>query len=209
LIQENQNPLKFERKLLKEWLQLEEIRARILEAAEQKNYSLISEEIKRFLSAASGFEYQEVVWYKTVQDYEKALGVNLPTHPFALLRSREQHKKMPWEYEGRTWYYWLHIFSTNYGWTEEQIAHLDIDTAIGLLQEILITIQEEHEWQWSLTEIAYPYNQSTKKSEFHELPRPDWMKKIVPKPEKIKIRRDLLPIGNVIGEGYEGEITQP
>ena len=188
---------------------LEELRAKILEAAERKAPAEVSAATVAYLEAASNVKYQETVWYKTVQDYEKALGINLPTHPFALLRSREQHKKMPWEYEGRTWYYWLHIFSTNYGWTEEQIAHLDIDTALGLLQEILITIQEEHEWQWSLTEIAYPYNQSTKKSEFHELPRPDWMKKIVPKPQKIKIRKDQIPQGLIVGENYAGEITQP
>lgn len=200
--------VKFERKLLKDWLVLEELRAKILEAAESgKDYGAIAAAVRNYISAASGFEYQEVVWYKTVQDYETALSVNLPTHPFALLRSREKHQKMPWEYEGRTWYYWLHIFSKNYGWSEEQIANLDIDTALGLLQEILITIQEEHEWQWSLTEIAYPYNQNTKKSEFHELPRPDWMKKIVPKPEKIKIRKDLLPQGRILGEGYENETT--
>ena len=201
--------VKFGRKLLKEWLALEEIRAKIIGAAESgKDYAAIAVAVRNYISAASGSEYKDTVWFETLQNFENALSANLPIHLFPLLKSKEKGKVMPWEYEGRTWYYWLHIFSKWYGWTEEQIAKLDIDTAIGLLQEILITEQVEHEWQWSLTEIAYPYNQTTKKSEFKELPRPDWMKKIVPKPEKIMIRTDMLPIGNIIGEGYESETSQ-
>lgn len=203
ILPEKRGGVSFERKLLKEWLALEEIRAKIIEAAEQKNHSLISEGVRKFVSAASSVEYKDMVWFETLQNFENALSANLPIHPFPLLKSKEKGKVMPWEYEGRTWYYWLHIFSRWYGWTEEQIANLDIDTAIGLLQEILISEQMEHEWNWSLTEIAYPYNKSTKKSEFKELPRPDWMQKIVPKPEKIKIRRDLLPQGLVLGERYD------
>lgn len=179
---------------------LEELRAKILEAAERKAPAEVSAATVAYLEAASNVKYQESVWYKTVQDYEKALSVNLPTKPFPLLKSREKNERMPWEYEGRTWYYWMHIFSTNYGWSEEQIAKLDIDTAIGLLQEILITRQEEHEWQWSLTEIAYPYNQTTKRSEFHALPRPDWMKKIVQRPQKVRMKASMLPVGNIIGQ---------
>ena len=185
---------------------LEELRAKILEAAD-KNYADVSAAVRKYLSTASSVEYQETVWYQTVKDYESALQANFPVHSFALLKSREKREKMPWEYEGRTWYYWLHVFSKNYGWPEEQIAKLDIDTAIGLLQEILISGQTEHEWQWSLTEIAYPYNSATKKSVFHELPRPDWMKKIVPKPQKMKISKDLLPQGLVLGEGQNESET--
>lgn len=195
----------FDRKLLKDWLDLEELRAKILEAAEKGNHAETSAAVVAYLTAASSVSYEPGAWFEVVKDYENSLKANLPTHSFALLRTREKHEKMPWEYEGRTWYYWLHIFSKNYGWSENQIANLDIDTAIGLLQEILITRQEEHEWQWSMTEIAYPYNSSTKKSEFHELPRPDWMKKIVPKPKKMRIRADLFPQGLILGEGQNTE----
>jgi hypothetical protein len=192
----------FKRKLLKEWLQLEEIRVHILEAAEKKNYSEVASGVTSYISAASSIEYKPGSWFEDLQNFEKAVVVNLPTYKFALLRTREKNEKLPWEYEGRTWYYWLHIFSSAYGWDDNRIETLDIDTAIGLLQEILIQEQLDHEFSWSLTEIAYPYNSVTKKSEFHALPRPDWMKKIVPK-QKVMIRKDLLPVGNVIGEGYE------
>ena len=131
--------VKFGRKLLKEWLALEEIRAKIIGAAELRLYSEVASGVKAFVSAASSVEYKDTVWFETLQNFENALSANLPIHLFPLLKSKEKGKVMPWEYEGRTWYYWLHIFSKWYGWTEEQIAKLDIDTAIGLLQEILIT----------------------------------------------------------------------
>jgi hypothetical protein len=200
--------VKFERKLLKEWLALEEIRAKIIGAAGSgKDYAEVSAAVRNYISAASSVEYKDTVWYETLQNFENALSANLPTHFFPLLKSKEKGKVMPWEYEGRTWYYWLHLFSKEYGWTEAQIAKLDIDTAIGLLQEIVISEQVEHEWQWSMTEIAYPYNKNTKKSEFQELPRPDWMKKIVPAPKKVMMRIEDLPKGLIIGEGYESKTT--
>jgi hypothetical protein len=195
-----ENPIRYKRKLLKDWLALEEIRANLLEAAEQKNYSLISEGVRKYISAASDIEYKSGVWFEDLENFENAVRENLPTLKFALLRTREKGDKLPWEYEGRTWFYWLHLFSGAYGWTENQISELDIDTAIGLLQEILIEEQLRHEWEWSLTEIAYPYNSTTKKSEFKALPRPDWMKKIVPN-QKVMIRADLMPQGLILGEG--------
>lgn len=198
--------LTFERKLLRAWLELEELRAKTLEAAEKKDYPGVASGVTAYIiSAASCTSYQPGAWFDVVKDWENAIRVNLPEHPFPLLKSREKNEKMPWEYPGRTWYYWLHVFSTAYGWDEAQIGALDIDTAIGLLQEILISEQQRKEWEWSLTEIAYPYNETTKKSEFHPLPRPDWMKKIVPRPKKMMIRADMLPQGLVIGAGQPTE----
>lgn len=190
--------LKFERKLLREWLRLEELRGKILEAADQTNFVAIAAGLREYVSAASGVEYQSLSWFEDLENFEKAFEKNRPTFPFALLKSREKTEKLPWEYEGRTWFYWLHIFSSAYGWSEKQIAELDIDTAIGLLQEILIEEQLRHEWEWSRSEVAYPIDEHTKKSKFHELPRPDWMKKIAPPPKKVMIRKDMLPVGNVV-----------
>jgi hypothetical protein len=190
--------LTFERKLLREWLSLDKIREQIMDAAEHKNYSEVSLGVESYVSAASCVEWKTESWFDAAEKFEKAVTANVPTLQFALLRIKVKNEKLPWEYEGRTWYYWLHIFSSTYGWDEDRIANLDIDTAIGLLQEILITEQLDHEWQFSITELAYPYNETTKKSSFRPLPRPDWMKKIIPK--VTKIRKDFLPLGNIIGE---------
>jgi hypothetical protein len=156
--------------------------------------------VASYVSAASDVKYIPGTWFDDLDNFEKAVTVNLPTLKFALLNSREKSEKLPWEYEGRTWYYWLNLFSRAYGWSRQYIAMLDIDTAIGLLQELLIEEQLRHEWDWSLSEIAYPYDEKSKKSKFHELPRPDWMKKIAPPPKKVMIRVDMIPVGNVISE---------
>lgn len=79
-----------------------------------------------------------------------------------------------------------------------QTSELDPDDGVALLQEILTDDQLEKEWQWSLSEIAYPYNPDTKKSEFKNLPRPVWMQKEIRKPVKqIKIPASMLPVGIV------------
>lgn len=192
--------IKFERKLLRDWLRLEELRGHILEAAEKRNFAEVSAGLIAYISAASNLEYRPRAWFDDLEAFENAVRINLPTLSFALLKTKIKDEKFPWEYEGRTWYYWLHVFSSAYGWTEDVVAHLDIDTAIGLLQEILIEEQLNHEWEYSLTEMAYPYDEKSKKSHFRELPRPDWMKKITPPPKKVMIRKDMLPVGNVINE---------
>ena len=97
--------VKFERKLLKEWLALEEIRAKIIGAADTGLYSEVASGIRAYVSAASSVEYKDTVWFETLQNFENALSANLPIHPFPLLKSKEKGKVMPWEYEGRTWYY--------------------------------------------------------------------------------------------------------
>ena len=79
------------------------------------------------------------------------------------------------------------------------IEILDIDTAIGLYQEISIDDQFEKEWEWSLSEIAFPYNQSTKKQEYKPLERPEWMLPISPKQlPTMKMRKDMMPVGNIV-----------
>jgi hypothetical protein len=190
--------LTFKRKLLREWLSLDKIREQVLEAAERRNYSEVSLGIEKYVSAVSCVEWKIESWFDAVDNFEKAVVANLPTHQFALLRIKVKNEKLPWEYEGRTWYYWLHMFSSAYGWDENRISTLDIDTAIGLLQEILITEQLDHEWQWGLTELAYPYSETTKKSHFQALPRPEWMKKIIPR--VTKIRKSFMPLGVIIGD---------
>ena len=85
----------FERKLLKEWLALEEIRTKLLEAAGiRKDYAEISAAVRGYISAASSVEYKESVWFETVNDYEAALNANLPQHSFPLLKSKEKNTKI-------------------------------------------------------------------------------------------------------------------
>ena len=76
---------------------------------------------------------------------------------------------------------------------------MDIDTAIGAYQELSIDEQLQKEWEWGLSEVAYSYDSSTKKSRYVPLQRPAWMNPIIPKQlPVVKMRKSHLPVGNVI-----------
>jgi hypothetical protein len=68
---------------------------------------------------------------------------------------------------------------------------------MAYLQEILVNEQLDREFTWSTTEVAYPYNSTTKVSKFQPLTRPYFMHETA-KPLKImKIPRNLMPMGEV------------
>ena len=77
------------------------------------------------------------------------------------------------------------------------IGGMSIDSVIAYIQEILTEDQLEKEFKWSLSEIAYPYNKSTKKSEFKAMRRPYWMLADAPEIKKIRMLKSLVPVGNV------------
>lgn len=187
---------------LKEWTKLEPLRKSLEDAISSKDSNAIFDVMVKFVEIATTpkMEYQSLPWWEFLLLYTSAVSENSPTIEFPILReSGAKEKKLPWEYDGRSWYFWLNLFASNYGWTENIIAELDIDTAIGAYQEIEIDKQLAHEWEWGLSEIAYPYEAATKKSKYKPLPRPFWMSPIIPKQlPVVKMRRDHLPVGNVI-----------
>lgn len=147
----------------------------------------------------SKVDWQKVPWNEVIGLFSIVSQVNSPQLNFPILiESKKKQEKLPWEYKGREWYFWLNLFATAYGWNSDTVSKLDLDTAIGLYQELQIDGQLDREWWWGLSEISYPYNSSTKKAEFKALERPDWMKPIAQEPKKIKIRKDMMPVGNVI-----------
>jgi hypothetical protein len=144
-------------------------------------------------------DWNKVAWNEVIEVFSIVSQINSPQLDFPILvESKKRQEKLPWEYKGRDWYFWLNLFATSYGWDSDTVSILDIDTAIGLYQELQIDSQLDREWWWGLSEISYPYNSSTKKSEFKALERPDWMKPIAQAPKKVKIHKDMMPLGNVI-----------
>jgi hypothetical protein len=200
----------FERSHLHSWTQLEEIRSNILEAARKKDLQKVNDLVISYILTASKskeVDWDEQPWYMTLTAYEMAFKVNMPTMSFPILKVKsKENKKQPWEYPGRNWYYWLNTLCKVYGWSKEQVENLEIDDGIGLLQEILIDEQMQKEWEWGISEVSHGYNADTKKSEFHELPRPEWMKDITPAtPKRFKMLKSMLPAGIV---NYE-ETSKP
>ena len=189
---------------LKGWTSLEIVKKAMDEAISNTDFDSYFLSIIRFIeiaSPSSKIKWTEVPWQEFLSIYSEAVDLNSPSLPFPLLISRKkaEEKQLPWEYEGRSWYFWLNLFASNYGWDETTIGNLDIDTAIGLYQEILIDEQLQKEWQWGLSEIAFPYNQSTKKQEYKPLDRPEWMLPLAPKElPVIRMRKDMLPVGLIV-----------
>lgn len=124
--------------------------------------------------------------------------VNQPTKiPLLVTKSQEKNRPLSWDYSGREWHYWSHLLAKTYGWGLEEIKQLDVDVALAHIQEILTDEQLEREFLWSMSEIAYPYNPTTKQSKFSPLPRPYFMQMVAPEPKKVKMLKILAPVGEI------------
>lgn len=185
-----------DRARLKRWLQLEGIREQIARASDREDRSGFVAQIYSYLSVALSVEdnFEHLPWFEVVEAYQKILSINSPTLDLPLLHATDSGERVLWDYEGRTWYSWANIFSRAFGWALDYIAELDLDDAIALLQEIKADEQIQREWEWMLTEVSYD-----RKGKHKELPRPHWMRGIIiPDASKTKIKRSILPVGNVV-----------
>jgi hypothetical protein len=185
-----------DRAKLKRWLQLEGIREQIARAADREDRQGFVAHIYSYLSVALSVEedFSQLPWFEVVQAYQQLLSLNSPKLDLPLLHATDTGEKIPWDYEGRSWYSWANMFSSAFGWSLEYVAELDVDDAIALLQEIKADNQMKREWEWMLTEVSYD-----RKGKHKELPRPHWMRGIiVPDNSKTKIKKSMLPVGNVV-----------
>lgn len=200
-----------ERFKLKKWVEFEHIQKQLDQAIRDQNVDEYERKICLLISFAFGVSEEEILdapWYEQIQLASGITEINNIKHIPLLQKdsTKRPEIKEPWEYEGRTWFWWVNKLAKNYSWNREYIAELDIDEALALLQEILVDEQLQKEWEWSKTEIAYPYNETTKKSKFQPLTRPQWMigepVKAADVP-KVKILKKMLPVGRIIN-GEDG-----
>lgn len=189
---------------LRQWLELEEINKKIIEAMKGKSMLEASSLICSYLSVITKLDEETLktfFWLEIADAYITILLSCIPTTDFPLLHgTTKEETPISWDYEGRTWYMWSHLLMSKYGWTLKDTEDLYFNDGIAYIQEILIEEQLDKEWQWSLSEIAYSYNQITHKSEFKALPRPSWMvgmNKIEP-PKVARLPVSMLPQGLVM-----------
>lgn len=116
--------------------------------------------------------------------------------PF-MREERGPMKPPPYDYPDRNWAWWVHKLSSRYGWSRDEIFDLWPEEAACYLQEIFVSEIDESEARRSLSELAYRYDKGSKRSHFIPTPRPAWMVDSGP-PKRYRIRRDMLPVGNVI-----------
>lgn len=189
---------------LKVWLILEDLYLRIREAAESGNGAEFVDFIYSYLSAAFSIRVVDLevcAWHDLIKAFTADHNHNRPNIDFPVLRLAKEKQKSTengWEYSERNWFMWLHLLAKVYGWSIEYIANLEVNNAIALLQEILVEDQLDREFQWSMSEIAYPYNENTKKSKFQPLDRPEWMQPVPKEVKTVKIRTSDLPVGLVL-----------
>src|SRR3990170_9061208 len=140
--------LKPRRLTLRGWAALDDIGRSISEAAKEGRWQDVPELIHQTIELAVDKLDRNAFWMEVVELYNQTLEANLPIKKFPLLTSKEKSRPMPWEYPGRSWFFWLNLFAGKYGWDEWRVGGLDIDTAIGLDQGILIDEQVEQEGSW-------------------------------------------------------------
>ena len=182
---------------LKKWFQLEDIRSKTKEKAE--NGENIADLLCSYLSSAiCAGRWDKLKWDRVQAEYIWSIKLHTPLkdHKIFSNSSREKSNTL----SDNSWLMWANMLAESYGWRLDEIAELDIDDAIGLIQEILYSEQLQREWEWGLSEKSVSYDTRTKKAKFHPLERPDWMKipKKIIEPEKHRIFKDHLPPGVVV-----------
>jgi hypothetical protein len=181
------------RSTLKQWLVLQDKQVELYKAMEHRND--VAKHVVSYVSIALSIPEEDLTdlpWYDVGLVYLTIRNTNTTKFDFPFFNTRVKDKKEVWDYEGRTFYIWAHLFAEEYGWDLEYIANLDVDDAIALAQEIAVEEQLNKEWEWMRSEIAYQ-----SKDGFKELPRPDWMRYTRKPPEipKLKIRKEFMPSG--------------
>lgn len=200
----NGTTYKYIRPRLKQWIQLDELHSEIREATTRNDIQQLMDLVSEFLVVAFSNSSSEVwlalEWEQVLTLLSDILVMNQIRIKLPLIDNNyeKQEKKDAWEYKGRAWAYWVNRLASSYGWTVDKIEALYIEDAVQLLQEILLDQQFKREWEWSQSEIAYPYDASTKKSVFKPLARPSWMKPIPEAPKTVKMLKSMMPLGNVI-----------
>jgi len=212
IINVNGKSVEIERAKLRLWFNLEDMRSKLKEAVEKGDTQAVSLIICSYLSAASYEDvetFQDATWEEVAIAFADVNNLNSPRLQFPLFNIDEDKSfdKESWDYKGRTWYLWVHLLAKTYGWVEEYIAELEIESGLAFIQETIVEDQLKKEWEWSLTEMAYEYNKASKTSRYKPLPRPNWMRAIRRAPKKTKMLKMMLPFGpveNLSGMGLHG-----
>ncbi len=160
--------------------------------------------------------FESAPWFEVIQTFAEVASVNLIplADQYAILSVADGDEKddVPWDYHGRAGIVWKHILAYAYKWSLEDIDNLWPEQAVRFMMEILFEDITNKEFTHQLSEIAYEYDSTTKKSNYRPLRRPAWMvtgSEISQEKKKkgilTQIRRDFLPAGVVIGPGPTSE----
>lgn len=180
----------------RKWLDLEKLKQDLLEGSKDEGFP---DRVFAYISTALGLpvkKLERMGWKDSVSKLYEAYTQFTPQDIPIINGAPKEAKPVDWDYDGRGWFFYSHTLSKAYGWTLEYIAELDVNEALGHLQEILTDEQLEKEFYHGLSEVAYKYDKSTKKSSYVPMKRPYWMRPAAPKEiKKVRIKKSLLPMG--------------
>jgi len=199
------SPLKFiSRARLGAHLQLLRLQARFSQAAGPDELARLLEDYLS-LAGLSEADLKSLTGADLLETYLTLAGLNSwqwvlpwlrpPDAPG--LKPPEHAKEPPYHYAGRHWAIWIHKIAWAYGWSRDQILNLWPEEAAAYVQEIIIAEYDQAEEQRALSELSYRHNKHSNLMQFIPRPRPHWMvDNALPPP--VRVRRDMLPVGNVI-----------
>src|SRR5688572_28561735 len=99
---------------LKGWSHLDDLRQKIASEVEFERWQIIPNLVFDYVTSC-GVEIDDPPWFEVAELYQEAVKLNHPRINFPILSSSEKPKKHPWEYDGRTWFFWLNLFASHYG----------------------------------------------------------------------------------------------
>jgi hypothetical protein len=147
-------------------------------------------------------DFHSAPWYEVFNAHIAVEALNQVPHgtEFAILHTSELGgKPVPWDNPLRAIIIWIHLIAKTYAWAKSEIEELWPEEAIAFVQEIMADEQTDREFIYSLSDMAYEYNKTTKKSHFRPLSRPMWMMASEKKKDIItKLRKDMMPIGRIV-----------
>ena len=179
-------------------LRLDKIAGEVEEAFVNRDSHQIADRMNAYLSICdlsvaplSGFE--QLMAYSTLTRLNTLQGA------FAFQKQQAPDSKLPsYHYSGRYIAWWVHQLSWHYGWSRDDIMALWPEEAAAYLQEIMVQELDDFERIRSLSELSYSYDKATQKSRFIPTPKPNWMVDAGTVKKLFRIRRDMMPIGNII-----------
>jgi len=188
---------------LGKFFRLENLRKELGKSLRERNRIEFGNVMQEIIALQVGAGYQPDTLLEALESLRIILIENRMKAKAAILRSpttqTKDEKPPSWEYPGRVLATWINSFAEKYHWSLEEILNLNVDTAVYLFQEQAVSEQLQKEWQYSLTELAYPYDKNTQKSSFQPLKRPYWMQEEISAQLPITtLRKDMLPFGVVI-----------
>lgn len=199
------------------FLRLQQARESINRGVEEAANGWIVDGIFEFLRVSipdlEASKFYTSPWHDVFYAYSQIEELNRLPHgaEFAILKfpTKTSHRSVPWDNPLRAVIIWIHLIAKNYSWSRSEIEHMWPEEAIAFVQEIMADEQMDREFVHMLSAVAYEYNKTTKKSQYRPLARPMWMVMQSVDDVITMLRKDFLPVGNVIYPKEADERLKP